>query len=102
MVDRWPAPIEVRVGGDGRSPVLGRATASGYVLIGVKSVGEVLFAGVERSSDRVLARTFVRCAGPGWRWQELAGLADIYQAVALALLAGVKGSSRPPNSLISK
>ncbi len=87
----------------GCDAVLGPATDGGYVLIGVKQVSETLFAGVEWGSERVLAQTRARCARLGWRWRELAALADIDRPADLTLLAGVNGFwSTVPNSLKSK
>jgi len=57
--------------------VLGPAEDGGYVLIGVRRLSPVLFAGVDWGSNRVLRQTRARLTALGWRWHELRMLWDV-------------------------
>jgi uncharacterized protein len=55
----------------GYDAVLGPAEDGGYVLIGVRQVCELLFAGIIWGGDAVARETRARLQALNWRWHEL-------------------------------
>lgn len=53
------------------------AEDGGYVLIGMRDASSQVFAGIEWSTDRVMAETRHRLSGLGWTWAELDPLWDV-------------------------
>jgi rSAM/selenodomain-associated transferase 1 len=53
------------------------AEDGGYVLIGMRRPAPELFAGIEWSTERVMAQTRERLLGLGWSWIEPATLWDV-------------------------
>ncbi len=70
----------------GDDVVLGPAVDGGYVLIGARRVDRVLFSDIPWGTAGVLAATRGQLQALGWRWSELAPLADIDTAADLELL----------------
>ncbi len=66
--------------------VLGPALDGGYYLLGLRRLHPSLFEGIPWGTDAVLAETRRRLAALGWRWRELASLADIDRPEDLAFL----------------
>jgi len=64
--------------------VLGPAEDGGYVLLGLRQPARELFTGMPWGGDQVAALTRARLAGLGWRWWELAPLADVDRPEDLA------------------
>jgi hypothetical protein len=64
--------------------VLGPAQDGGYVLLGLRQPAPELFTGMPWGGDQVAALTRARLAGLGWRWRELAPLADVDRPEDLA------------------
>jgi rSAM/selenodomain-associated transferase 1 len=53
------------------------AEDGGYVLIGMRRPAPELFAGIDWSTERVMAQTRERVLGLGWSWTEPATLWDV-------------------------
>lgn len=64
--------------------VLGPAEDGGYVLLGLRRPAPELFTVMPWGGDQVAALTRARMAGLGWRWWELAPLADVDRPEDLA------------------
>jgi len=64
--------------------VLGPADDGGYVLLGLRRAAPGLFTDMPWGGDQVAAVTRERMAALGWRWRELAPLADVDRPEDLA------------------
>jgi uncharacterized protein len=53
------------------------AEDGGYVLIGMRDAAHQVFAGIEWSTERVMAETRQRLTSTGWTWAEFAPLWDV-------------------------
>jgi rSAM/selenodomain-associated transferase 1 len=74
--------------------VLFPAEDGGYVLIGMRRFAPELFAGIEWSTERVMAQTRERLLSLGWSWNEPATLWDVDRPAdfeRLAMLAWPDG-----------
>jgi rSAM/selenodomain-associated transferase 1 len=70
------------------------AEDGGYVLIGMRRLAPELFAGIEWSTERVMAQTRERLLSLGWSWTEPATLWDVDRSAdyeRLAVLAWPDG-----------
>lgn len=74
--------------GEGADAVVGPASDGGYVLLGLRQVHRRLFDDIPWSTDRVWPLTRRRLRQLGWRFCELATLADIDRPEDLVLLRG--------------
>jgi len=66
--------------------VLGPALDGGYVLLGLRRVDPLLFTDIPWGTSAVAGLTRERLTRLGWRWSELAALADIDRPEDLAQL----------------
>lgn len=57
--------------------VIGPAQDGGYVLLGLRRMAPILFAGIPWGGDQVAAETMARLDRLGWRWSTLPRLHDI-------------------------
>ena len=71
---------------DGDDAVVGPAGDGGYVLLGLRSSHRRLFDDIPWSTEQVWPTTRERLQALGWRYRELATLADIDRPEDLALL----------------
>jgi hypothetical protein len=79
---------------NGHDAVVFPAEDGGYVLIGMRRPAPELFAGIEWSTERVMAQTRERLLSLGWSWTEPATLWDVDRPAdyeRLAMLAWPDG-----------
>ena len=75
--------------------VLGPALDGGYVLLGLRSVDDILFERMPWGSDRVAELTGQRLDALGWHWSRLAPLRDIDRPEDLVYLPAALGLPPP-------
>lgn len=80
----------------GKDCVLKPAEDGGYVLIGLSTFSDAIFAGVHWGGAEVMAETRARLAALEWRWHELATTWDLDRPDDLGRLKEVEALASDP------